>query len=131
MFCCSVLCSVPNSLSDSHGHDDVPISVLASRFTGGPQLAGAVCVLEVECGLCFRCSAQEIHQVGSVEADLYRATVIIRRKALFALAGLGQRRMYVQFAFLHAQPNSAGTFVRELRYTLDGLAQFFAIRSEE
>ncbi len=35
----------------------------------------------------------------------------------------------MQFAGLHAQPDSARTFVGELRHTLDGLAQLFAIQS--
>src|ERR1700691_1420501 len=99
MLCCSVLlfpaaCSLPAAAcsSDPHRHHHIPILVIRGAVAGWAQLAGAMRILEMKRYLRLRGGSQKIQHVACIETNLYGTSVVLHRKALLALAGLGKRR---------------------------------------
>src|SRR5581483_4740098 len=86
------------SHSNAHGHHDVAVLVsvfviafVISGAARGPQLAGAIGILEVKGNLLLIGGPEEVQQVAGIESDLHRRSVVLGRQALFALTGCRQR----------------------------------------
>src|SRR5215831_17553172 len=116
-----------NNRSDAHRHHDIPIDG-TGLLTARPQLARAVRILEPEDDLLLRDGAQEIHQVLGVEANFCRLAVVLRRYALLAFTGFGNRGVNLDFTKTELNTNRTRAFIRELRHSLDRRPEFIPLQ---